>query len=91
MGALDDFMLKILMVCAVLSITIEMIFAEEHRSTGKSMRFGYALAILKFYLLDNLLIHTVYSLDRRIRNLSGCFRCVSRWCLERLAEGRTVY
>jgi Ca2+ transporting ATPase len=35
-GALDDFMLKLLLVCAVVSISIEVGFAEESdRSHGK--------------------------------------------------------
>jgi len=35
-GALDDFMLKILLVCAFLSIVIDMSLATpEHRKTGK--------------------------------------------------------
>jgi hypothetical protein len=34
--ALDDFMLKVLLVCAVFSITFDMILADEHeRSHGK--------------------------------------------------------
>ena len=37
LGALDDFMLKLLLVCAVVSISIEVGFADEsHRSTGKN-------------------------------------------------------
>lgn len=36
LGALDDFMLKLLLVCAVVSIAIEVGFAEPHdRSHGK--------------------------------------------------------
>lgn len=36
LGALDDFMLKLLLVCAVVSISIEVGFAEDHdRSHGK--------------------------------------------------------
>jgi magnesium-transporting ATPase (P-type) len=34
-GALDDFMLKLLLVCAVISISIEVAFADPHdRSHG---------------------------------------------------------
>jgi Ca2+ transporting ATPase len=37
-SALDDFMLKVLIVAAVFSITFDMILADEsHRSTGKSI------------------------------------------------------
>jgi hypothetical protein len=36
-GALDDFMLKLLTVCAIVSITVDMSMAEPHeRSHGKS-------------------------------------------------------
>lgn len=36
-GAMDDFMLKILLVCAFLSIVIDMSLADaDHRKTGKS-------------------------------------------------------
>lgn len=39
-GALDDFMLKLLLVCACVSIAIEVGFAEEHdKSHGKPIRF----------------------------------------------------
>jgi magnesium-transporting ATPase (P-type) len=46
MGALDDFMLKILMICAVLSITIEMIFAAEHRNTAWIEGFAILVAVM---------------------------------------------
>ncbi len=37
MGALDDFMLKLLLVCAVISISFDMGFADnEERKTGNS-------------------------------------------------------
>ena len=37
LGALDDFMLKLLLVCAVVSISIDMGFADaSDRSHGKS-------------------------------------------------------
>lgn len=36
LGALDDFMLKLLLVCAIVSISIEVGFSDEdHRPTGK--------------------------------------------------------
>jgi Ca2+ transporting ATPase len=36
MGAMEDFMLRLLLVCAVISISIDMGFADEHdRSHGK--------------------------------------------------------
>jgi magnesium-transporting ATPase (P-type) len=36
LGALEDFMLRLLLVCACISITIDMIFADPHeRSHGK--------------------------------------------------------
>lgn len=36
LGALDDFMLKFLMVCAVIELAIEVGFADDHeRQTGK--------------------------------------------------------
>ena len=39
LGALDDFMLKLLLVCACVSISIEVGFSDEsHRSTGKSIQ-----------------------------------------------------
>ncbi len=36
MGALQDFMLRLLLVCAVISIVFDMAFAEDnsHRKTG---------------------------------------------------------
>jgi hypothetical protein len=39
--ALDDFMLKLLLVCAVINIGFEVGFAEDdkHRKTGKSLTF----------------------------------------------------
>jgi hypothetical protein len=37
-GALDDFMLKLLLACAVISISFDMGFAEHHElSHGKSI------------------------------------------------------
>jgi Cation transporter/ATPase, N-terminus len=37
LGALDDFMLKFLLVCALIDLSIEVGFAEnDERSTGKS-------------------------------------------------------
>lgn len=34
-AAMNDLMLKVLIVCAIISITVSMIFEEDHRETGK--------------------------------------------------------
>jgi magnesium-transporting ATPase (P-type) len=41
-GALEDFMLRMLLVCAVISITFEMAFAEHDLNTG-------TLLLISFY------------------------------------------
>jgi len=57
-GALDDFMLKLLLVCALISISIDMGFADPHeRSHGNN--------IFQISFINNF----KYSLDRRNRYL----------------------
>ncbi|PCJ22842.1 MAG: hypothetical protein COA94_08755 [Rickettsiales bacterium] len=34
-AAMNDLMLKVLIVCAIISIVVSMIFEADHRSTGK--------------------------------------------------------
>lgn len=46
MEALDDLMLKVLIVCAIVSIIINMIFEEEHRSTAWIEGGAILLAVL---------------------------------------------
>lgn len=41
LGALDDFMLKILLVCACVSMTIDMSFAEPHERSHGNIHFSY--------------------------------------------------
>lgn len=46
-GALEDFMLRILLVCAVISITIDMAFADaKERSHGILFQFNIIILIL---------------------------------------------
>ena len=45
-GALDDFMLKLLLVCAVISISIEVAFADPgDRSHGKTLYSHYLYSL----------------------------------------------
>ncbi len=75
LGALNDFMLKFLMVCAVIELAIEVGFADPHeRQTGT------APPILTVY----------YSLDRRFRYFLRCFHRGRCRFVQRLAKGKTI-
>ncbi len=52
LGALDDFMLKLLIVCAIVSISIEVAFAEpQDRSHGKFIHLNFIAWIEGFAIL----------------------------------------
>lgn len=61
-GALDDFMLKVLIVAAIFSITFDMILADEHdRGHGKSF---YPESARSFYLANKIInFRYPFSLD----------------------------
>lgn len=70
LNALDDFMLKFLIVCACVQLAIEVGFSEpEKRGTGKSL-------LIQLYHLTTT--DLCCSLGRGIRYLPWCiYRC---WC-----------
>ena len=75
LGALEDFMLRLLLVCAVISISIDMGFASKSdRSHGKHYH--------SFSFLS--------SLDRRSCHFHRCICGRHGRILERLQEGRTI-
>jgi magnesium-transporting ATPase (P-type) len=59
--ALDDFMLKVLIVSAILSLTLEMIFAKpEDRNTGKYLSIWAGGSSPPFSILSIIIICLTY-------------------------------
>jgi len=84
-------MLKLLIVCAIISLGFDLGFAEAGEYTTGKNSYQYSIILIRISLTIISNFNFIFSLDRRSCYPVGRFRGFFHRFLERLPEGRTVF